>query len=763
MKKVELLPLSQVKLNNGLLKDKQQLNGEYLLGILNVDTLLAPFYKQAKIHDEITSYGGWEVSDIAGHSAGHYLSSLANYYAATGEQRAFERVNELVTQIGVCQKAHGDGYAGAVDKICFEKLKNGEIEVSPFALNGIWVPLYNIHKIFAGLRDAYRICGNQEALEIAIKFAEYLKGVWAKLSDAECQEILKCEHGGMCEVMVDLALDSHNDEFAKFAQRAFFQNSMMNPLIAAEDKLNGLHGNTLIPKVIGLAKLADYYNNESYRNGVKFFFSQVVNLRSFANGGHGESEHFFPIGSEHEHLTPYTAETCNSYNMIKLAEIIFEWNLDAKIMNFVERVLLNHVVANVGKKVGEFGYFLNLGATAVKVFSTPRDSFWCCVGTGMESPTRYGKTFFAIDELKQTLFINHYFASSFELANLGMKLNMESNFPNDGKVKIRLNLTSKHEFTLKFRQVPWSPKPIAKVNGEVIKFPQNEDNYLSILRVWNDNDVIEIEFFMSFYYEKMQNSNHVAFFYGPNLLAGVLDKVYLDDDVAKMRFESHLKARGKTDEFPPCLIADNLDEVVASFAFKNGEITLSNEFVKADSKLKWKFFHQVYEEHYGVYLQFFTPVEWLKCEENLRKKAEEILKLAESTIDEIALGYQQSEVEHKFIGTKTQVGELMDRKYRQIDPEGSISYQVDILPNNSISLEVEYWGSEWTYSLIAFAIDGVEFATQQLRTIQVGEWCHVYYSIPNELTRDKSSVTLQINHKEQGRAQIFHLRLLHER
>ena len=189
MKQATLFPLSAVRLLPGVLKDRQETDRRYLVEVLDPE-------QNTTFHDNFLDSGG------------HYLSALAACHAATGDRRALERAERFVAGIGRCQQKHGDGYAGAVDKSCFEKLRRGEIVAHGFALNGIWVPLYNLHKLLAGLRDAYRLCGIAAALEIARKQAEYLLAVWEKLNDAQLQEILKCEHGGIAETLISLSADT---------------------------------------------------------------------------------------------------------------------------------------------------------------------------------------------------------------------------------------------------------------------------------------------------------------------------------------------------------------------------------------------------------------------------------------------------------------------------------------------------------------------------------------------------------------------------
>ena len=48
-------------------------------------------------------------------------------------------------------------------KTLFQQLSQGAIRSGGFDLNGMWSPWYVQHKIYAGLRDAYRNTGNRTA------------------------------------------------------------------------------------------------------------------------------------------------------------------------------------------------------------------------------------------------------------------------------------------------------------------------------------------------------------------------------------------------------------------------------------------------------------------------------------------------------------------------------------------------------------------------------------------------------------------------
>lgn len=358
--RTSLFRLSQVRLLDGIFKERQDVHARYLLSV-EPDRLLAPFRLQAGLEPKAKRYGGWESRDINGHTLGHYLSALSFLFASLGDEDARRRSTYIVEELAACQAANGDGYVLSVEKSAFEKLRKGEIAASPFALNGVWVPFYTMHKLFAGLRDAHRLVGNSQALAVERALAEWLEGVLAGLDSGQIQRMLGTEHGGMNEALADLAAATSDERYLEMAERCFHRTPVIAPMLRSEDRLDGLHGNTQIPKIVGLVREYEFNGEPSYRLAAESFWDAVVNRRSYVNGGHGESEHFFPPEQFPQRLTPNTSETCNTYNMLKLTSHLFAWDGHAERMDFVERAMINHLAANIGRAPGEFGYFLGLG------------------------------------------------------------------------------------------------------------------------------------------------------------------------------------------------------------------------------------------------------------------------------------------------------------------------------------------------------------------------------------------------------------------
>ena len=393
--KLTFYPSSATELEAGPLADRKKVNETFLLETMNPDALLSKFLTVAGLEPKAKPYGGWEARDIAGHSLGHYLSALGMAYAHGGNKKAKERSDYIVDELAKCQDKLGTGYVHAEDERWLNDLERGTVRPQPFNLNGVWVPFYSIHKVFAGLRDAYRLTGNKKALDVEKKLADRVIAALSNLNADQVQNMLRAEHGGMLEVMVDLTTDTGDKKYSEAGRRFFFDNRILGAMEEQRDIFNGIHANTQIPKIAGLARLYEVEGDEKARTGAEYFFTEVSTKRSYANGGHSESEHFYDMNDVARTLKPNTAETCNSYNMVKIAQHVFEWNQNTKPMDFAEKVTLNHIAANIGHEPGEYGYFLSLGSPHYKVFSTEFDSWWCCVGSGMENPERYTEISFA--------------------------------------------------------------------------------------------------------------------------------------------------------------------------------------------------------------------------------------------------------------------------------------------------------------------------------------------------------------------------------
>lgn len=517
----KLFPLTQVKLLDGPFLRAQELNLRYVLEH-DVDRFVAPFRKEAGLEPKAEFYPNWESQGLAGHVGGHYLTALAQLVAATGDAEAKRRLDYMVAELAECQKAGGDGYLGGVPngRALWKEVAAGTIRARPFDLNGRWVPWYSLHKLVAGLRDAHVVGGNVQAREVLVRFADWCGEFMAKLSDEQLQTMLRTEQGGMNEVLADVFAITGDRKYLALAKR-FSHREILDPLLAKQDRLEGLHANTQIPKVIGFARIGELADDPAGIEAARFFWDAVVSRNTIALGGNSSSEHFHATNNYSTLLESHEGvETCNSYNMLRLTEPLFALEPSGKLADYYERALFNHILASQHPQHGGLVYFTPMRPRHYRVYSKANEGFWCCVGTGIESHSKHARFIYAAGE--DALYVNLFIASELDWAERGVKVRQETNFPDAANSKLVISTDTPKRFTLHVRQPGWAPAGqfAIAVNGERVTAKAATNSYVAIDREWKNGDRVEIELPMQNKLERLPDgSNFVALLHGPIVLA----------------------------------------------------------------------------------------------------------------------------------------------------------------------------------------------------------------------------------------------------
>src|SRR5690606_38834833 len=215
----------------------QTTNTAYLLQ-MNPDKLLSPYLREAGLPTKAETYGNWESSGLDGHVGGHYLTALALTYAATGDKALLARLNYMIAELTKAQDKNGNGYLGGIPDgdDAWKALAKGQLKVDNFSLNDKWVPWYNLHKTYAGLRDAYLLAGNEDAKAMLITLSDWAVELTAGLTDEQMELMLRSEYGGMNEIFVDVAEITGDKKYLAVARR-FSHRLLLNPLLQKRDAL----------------------------------------------------------------------------------------------------------------------------------------------------------------------------------------------------------------------------------------------------------------------------------------------------------------------------------------------------------------------------------------------------------------------------------------------------------------------------------------------------------------------------------------------
>ncbi|CAM4121549.1 glycoside hydrolase family 127 protein [Lederbergia lenta] len=757
--------MGNVKLLDGVFKRSQEKGKEYLL-YLDVDRLIAPCYEAIGLEAKKPRYGGWEATQIAGHSIGHWLSAASAMYIATKDEDLLAKLKYAVNELAYLQSLDPEDYVSGFAKDCFDRVFTGEFEVERFSLGGSWVPWYSIHKIYAGLIDVYSLVGNKTALEVVIKLADWAKQGTDHLDNAQFEKMLICEYGGMNEVMVDLYNITGNKDYLELAIR-FCHHEVLDPLSKGLDELEGMHANTQIPKVIGAAKLYEATGDEKFKKMALFFWDQVTKYRSYIMGGNSNYEHFGPHNQEK--LGVQTAETCNTYNMLILTEILYSWEQKAEYMDYYEKALYNHILASQDPDSGMKMYFLSTQPGHFKVYNSPDDSFWCCTGTGMENPARYNRNIYY--RKNEKVYVNLFIASEWTSDDKKIKLSQVTDFPHSEKVVIRLEKAESPFLNMHIRVPYWVSGPITiMINGDKVDVIAN-DGYIMIERNWSTGDIMEINLPMSLHtYEAKDNPNKVGILYGPIVLAGALGtKDFPESDI----LGDHLKLNNHTLIDVPNLIADR-DNIEAWITrVDNGSLEFETDHVgqPGNSKLTLIPFYELHHQRYTIYWNMMDEETYKTFVDDEKEQMEKLRKI---TVDFVQPGEQQPEVEHGVKSKNSQTGYLniAERMWRDSLNDGFFGYEMAVIQDQQMYLQVTYFDGDkfifadgkWYEQDFTIVADGIKIAEQRMEGKRSDRLFNICYEIPFDLTKDKEKIEVTFVTTE-GKASggIFGVRIVNEK
>ena len=736
------LPLSSVRLTGGPLKRAQELDAKYLLD-LEPDRMLAFYRQRAGLLPKAQPYGGWDGDgrNLTGHIAGHYLSAVSLMWAATGDIRFKERADYIVKDLREVQDKHGDGYLSALagGRQAFAELNKGTIRSAAFDLNGQWSPWYTLHKTFGGLRDAYRYAENSIALDVEVKFAQWAEGVLGPLTDAQLQQMLNTEFGGMNEVMADLYADTGDRRWLVLSHK-FDHRAVLDPLVRGEDRLSGLHGNTQVPKVLGSAARYAYTGDRSDRSAATFFWDRVVGHHTFATGGHGKDEYFREPDQLSHIIDGRTAETCNVYNMLKLTRRLFALEPDIRYAEFHERALFNHILGSMDPADGTTCYMVPVGRAVRREYQDLSRSFTCCVGSGMESHALHGLGIYY--ESGDRLWVNLYAPSTANWASAGVTLEMDTTFPEGESASLKLIVPAPKAFTVALRRPSWAADGFTvRVNGAAVKDLPKAGSYVELKRTWRTGDVVRLTLPKALRLDLTpDNKRRAAILWGPLVLAGDLGP-------EPPRAGRGLNADGSAlVEAPrpvttPALVAAErpITEWLKPVAGKTG--TFRTAGVAKEHDLELSPFYRLHRRTYAASWDLFTPPEYEARLAELAAERERLRRLDAVTVAYLQPGEGPREKDFNQQGEDTSIVRADNRVGRR----GTkwFSYDIPVDRSAANALVVTYQTDNRRIRTFDIIVDGQRLASQTLEPNGESRFFDAEYPLPAGLVLDKQKVTVR--------------------
>ena len=763
-------PLGDITLLDGPLKHARDLNVQVLLKY-DCDRMLAPYRKEAGLQPRKPSYPNWDGLD--GHVGGHYLSALA-INAATGNEECRKRMEYMISELQLVLDANNQrpeawchNYIGGVPNSAKMWTAFSKGDFGPYF--GTWAPFYNIHKMYAGLRDAWLYCGNEQAKNLFLRFCDWAVDITADLSDEQMERMLGNEHGGMNEVLADAYAMTNDSKYLSCARR-FSHKQLLAPMEKGKDCLDNMHANTQIPKVIGYQRIAELAHDMQYHNASEYFWEIVTRQRSLALGGNSRREHFPTKETCIDYVNDIDGpETCNTYNMLKLTEDLNRVNHQGMYGDFYETAMFNHILSAQHPEHGGYVYFTSARPRHYRNYSAPNKAMWCCVGTGMEDHGKYGQFIWTHDKGMKTeddaLYVNLFVASELNWKERKMVLRQQTAFPYAETSNIEVT-KGKGVFTLKIRKPLWCDNFTVKGVGFAVDCYE-ENGFVCIKRKWKKGDQVEISMPMHAYIKPMINvPQYVAIMYGPILLgmkSGTEDMRSLIADDS--RFGQYADGMKLPLDKAPILLPKHLNDIAKDLKpipDKPLHFKLATHMENVINGELQPFF-EIHDSRYMMY--------WLALGENdykayMQKLADEEKArqaLEARTVDKVSPGEQQPETDHRMETDDSNKGNTEGIFFRDAKDGHYFSYLMQTKGETNLSLQLKFWGQdEWRTSefdiyvndkLLCSVNNSHRWRTTQFKTVD--------YAIPSEFVKGKKEIRVKfVAQKGKQVGQIYGVRLV---
>lgn len=763
-------PLGDITLLDGPLKHARDLNVQVLLKY-DCDRMLAPYRKEAGLQPRKPSYPNWDGLD--GHVGGHYLSALA-INAATGNEECRKRMEYMISELQLVLDANNQrhdawchNYIGGVPNSAKMWMAFSKGDFGPYF--GTWAPFYNIHKMYAGLRDAWLYCGNEQAKNLFLKFCDWAVDITHDLSDGQMEKMLGNEHGGMNEVLADAYAITGEQKYLNCARR-FSHKLLLVPMEEGKDCLDNMHANTQIPKVIGYQRIAELAHDVQYHNASEYFWEIVTRQRSLALGGNSRREHFPTKETCIDYINDIDGpESCNTYNMLKLTEDLNRVKPDGMYGDFYETAMFNHILSTQHPQHGGYVYFTSARPRHYRNYSAPNKAMWCCVGTGMENHGKYGQFVWTHDKgvkaEDDALYVNLFVASELNWKERKMVIRQQTAFPYAETSVVEV-AKGKGTFILKVRKPSWCENFTVKgVGFDADSYEEN--GFVCMKRKWKKGDQVKISMPMHAYIKPMINvPQYVAIMYGPILLGmktGTEDMRSLIADDS--RFGQYAGGKKLALDEAPILLPKHLDDIAKNLKPVPGKPLHFKLATHMENTIDGELqpFFEIHDSRYMMY--------WLALGENdykayMQKLADEEKArqaLEARTVDKVNPGEQQPETDHRMETDDSNKGNTEGIFFRDAKDGHYFSYLMQTKGETNLSLQLKFWGQdEWRTSefdiyvndkLLCSVNNSHRWRTTQFKTVD--------YVIPSEFVKGKKEIRVKfVAHKGKQVGQIYGVRLV---
>ena len=469
----------------------------------------------------------------------------------------------------------------------------------------------------------------------------------------------------------------------------------------------------------------------SPRAAAEFFWDRVVHHHTFATGGHGKDEYFRTPDRLGDIVDGRTAETCNIYNMLKLTRMLFAFEPDVEYAEFHERALFNHILGSIDPGDGRVCYMVPVGRGVGREYQNMTRSFTCCVGSSMESHALHGDGIYY--ESGDRLWVNLYASSTADWASAGVRLVMETSFPEGESAALALTLQAPRRFTLALRRPSWAGQGFAvTVNGEQVRNLPAPGAYVELTRTWNTGDEVSLVLPKALRLEPTPDHlRRAAVMWGPLVLAGDLGPAP----------ERERGAPPPARPDVPVLVAAERPVTAWLKPVPGRPGTFRSDGVGRDRDVEFVPFYRLHRRTYAAYWDLFTPSEWEARTAEIAAEAERQRRLEAATVAFVQPGDREQESTFNRQGENTSIARVEGRTGRA--GRDWFSYDLPVDASEPLALVVTYHTDQRRPRSFEILIDGQRVGEQTTPRGTEARFVDVAYPVPADLVRGKPRVTVR--------------------
>lgn len=483
-----------------------------------------------------------------------YMEALTHIYGATREQELLDELDELIDVIGWAQEA--DGYISSPMQLSADKARWSNLHDHE---------LYNMGHLLTAAAVHHRITGKSNFLQIAIKLADYLCGVFVP-----CPPELAHFGFNPSNTMgaVDLYRATGNRQYLELAQ-SFVDMRGSQPggkdlnqsLVALREETRAVgHAVTAGYLYCGATDVYAETGETELLQAMQRIWDNVARSKMYITGGtsaqhHGASqrpEFGGAAGAVHEaYGYEYQLPNATAYNetCANIAHAMWNWRLlnlsgDAKYADDMERVLYNSMLSSMSLDGVKFCYTNPLRWYGAQHPLLSQDTYerwyllycYCC-------PPNTARTIallhnWVYSQSDDALWI-HLYSSNRLRTTLAdgsvLALRQSSDYPWHDEVRITIDQAPAREISLMLRIPGWARDAELSINNTASDQALKPQSYVRLERVWQAGDTITLRLPMpprlvKAHAKAEEIRNHVAVVRGP--LVYCLEGVDLPDDVS---------------------------------------------------------------------------------------------------------------------------------------------------------------------------------------------------------------------------------------